>query len=175
MHSFINSLRFGIVTACFSSVLLASDPVPQSTENIENTDLSTKVDHTEGMAIFAQCGACHLANGDGVKNAFPPLKNRLAGIGSSPEGRLYLQSVLLQGLNGPITVDGDSYNGYMQSYASILDDQQISLVLNYVSQKLADEPTAGFNTYSSDEVAATRLLLKSDAKSSNELRKDAIE
>ncbi|MBL4673349.1 MAG: cytochrome c [Arenicella sp.] len=175
MLKFMNFFSLGLLTLSVSGVLLANDPKPKIVQHTKDETSLDVHSHAQGQAVFNQCAACHLASGDGVKGAFPPLRNRLAKLSSDPAGRLYLKSVLLQGLNGHIKVGNVNYNGYMQSYGSILSDQQISSVLNYVSLKLADQVNPDFNAFSADEIAATRLLLKDDARSSRELRKDAIE
>ncbi len=158
-----------------SATLLVSSLVLASGDVVHQSDASTEAAALAGKTAFAQCGACHLATGEGVKGAFPPLRNRVANLSSTSQGRVYLQSVLLQGLIGKITVDDVSYNGYMQAYGSIFNDQQISAVLNYMALNLVDEASAEFNPYTPAEVSATRTLLKADGKTSNELRKDAID
>jgi len=186
MHKYIKFFALMLTTMSMNGGLLAGESsidksAPKLEQKHQNKSPKSPIDSSsqsaviaEGKTVFAQCSACHLASGDGVKGAFPPLKNRLASLSATTEGRLYLQSVLLQGLNGPIKVDEISYNGYMQAYGGSLSDQQISAVLNYVAIELADQTSPDFDAYSADEVAATRLHLKAKAKSSNELRKNAI-
>lgn len=166
MHKFFEKVYVGILALLVSSVLLASDQVGVGGDESSNA---------QGRALFSQCAACHLASGEGVKGAFPPIRNRLASMSSNPEGRLYLQSVLLQGLSGKISVSGVDYFGFMQSYGDILNDQQISAVLNYVAVELADEPSVDFKEYSATEVAAARALLKTEAFSSSLRRKNIID
>jgi mono/diheme cytochrome c family protein len=146
------------------------DPKEVVTHKVSETSL------TEGKAIFSQCSACHLDTGVGVKGAFPPLRNRVNELSASPNGRLFLQSVVLQGMSGKISVDGVNYSGYMQSYGSALSDQQISSVLNYVAHSLVDSQlNSDVKPYTAKELAETRLVLKSTKKSSQELRGDAIQ
>lgn len=79
-----------------------------------------------GEAVYKQnCLACHQADGNGVKGAFPPLaksdwlKNKSKTIG-----------VVKNGLEGPITVNGESYNSVMPALG--LSDENIANVLTYV-------------------------------------------
>lgn len=80
-----------------------------------------------GQIIYKQnCLACHQAEGQGVAGAFPPLaqsdflKNQLD------------QAIhaVANGLEGPITVNGESYNSVMPKLS--LSDEQIANVLTYV-------------------------------------------
>ena len=82
---------------------------------------------TFGKQIYMQtCFACHQAEGQGIPNAFPPLAksdflnadvNRAIGI-------------VLNGLSGEITVNGQKYNSVMTSQT--LSSEEIANVLTYV-------------------------------------------
>lgn len=73
------------------------------------------------------CVSCHLPNGEGVKNVYPPLaksdyliKNREASI----HGIKY-------GQNGAIVVNGKTYNNVMPPMG--LSDDEIADVMNYIT------------------------------------------
>ncbi len=80
-----------------------------------------------GRSVFtANCVACHQANGEGIPGAFPPLaasdflnadKNRAIGA-------------LVNGLDGAITVNGNTYDGVMPALR--LSDDDVANVLTYV-------------------------------------------
>lgn len=80
-----------------------------------------------GKVIYADfCVTCHLENGEGVLNTFPPLaksdylaKNREASI----RGVKY-------GQRGEMTVNGVVYNNTMMPMG--LEDEEIADVMNYV-------------------------------------------
>ena len=73
------------------------------------------------------CRACHQKNGLGDGNLFPPLAGSEWVIGD----RQKLVKVLLQGINGTITVAGRRYNNVMPKF-DFLSDQQIADLLSYV-------------------------------------------
>jgi mono/diheme cytochrome c family protein len=85
----------------------------------------------EGRRIFgANCQACHQADGKGVKGAFPPV------VGSewvNGDERVLVR-ILLHGLQGPITVAGNSYNGMMPAWRESLSDADIAHVATYLRQ-----------------------------------------
>src|SRR5690606_31933156 len=64
-----------------------------------------------GKASYEKvCLACHQANGQGVPNVFPPLAQSDYMAKASKD---QLVGHVLNGLQGPITVNGESYNGVM--------------------------------------------------------------
>ncbi|CAN5649850.1 hypothetical protein BH23DEI1_BH23DEI1_12410 [soil metagenome] len=90
----------------------------------------------DGAPIFAaQCVGCHQATGAGIPGAFPPLANHVYELYEAD--RDYLPLVLLYGLQGPIEVNAQSYNGLMPRFAQLTDDQ-IAATLNYVLEAWGD-------------------------------------
>ncbi len=96
----------------------------------------------------ANCVSCHQAQGQGVANQYPPL----AGSEWVLEHPQRLKRILLQGLEGPIVVMGNSYNGNMPAFGQRLDDENIGAVLTYIRQAWENEASA----ISPESVAATR-------------------
>lgn len=78
-----------------------------------------------GAQLFAeQCAACHQPNGQGQPDAFPPL----AGNPDLMSDRLFPVYVLLNGLNGKISVKGRTYNGEMPSFEHLKDGEIAALI-----------------------------------------------
>ena len=111
----------------------------------------------EGESVYqSNCVACHQANGQGIPGAFPPLANgHVPNLLAVEGGRPYLINVLLYGLTGEITVDGNVYNGVMPAWNQ-LSDEQISGVLNYISTAWENEPPEGFEEFTPEDIAAQR-------------------
>ena len=86
-----------------------------------------KASITRGNEIYNDfCVQCHLDNGEGVAGIFPPLSNSdylLNNIRESIYGLKY-------GMEGPITVNGELYDGIMVSQG--LDNEEIADVMNYI-------------------------------------------
>jgi mono/diheme cytochrome c family protein len=85
----------------------------------------------EGKRIFGtNCAACHQTSGLGVAGAFPPL------VGSEwvtgPEQTVV--RILLNGLGGPVSVKGATYNGAMPAWKESLSDDDIAHVISYIRQ-----------------------------------------
>jgi nitrite reductase (NO-forming) len=74
----------------------------------------------------ANCAACHQANGEGIPVAFPPL----AASDFLHADRDRAIGVLVNGLDGAITVNGDTFNGVMPALR--LSDEDVANVLTYV-------------------------------------------
>ena len=85
----------------------------------------------EGKRIFgANCAACHQSTGLGIAGAFPPV------VGSEwvtgPEQTVV--RILLNGLNGPLKVNGANYNAAMPAWKEALTDDDIAHVITYIRQ-----------------------------------------
>jgi mono/diheme cytochrome c family protein len=85
----------------------------------------------EGKRIFgANCVACHQSTGLGVAGAFPPIVGSEWVTGDEKT----LTRILLHGLNGPVRVKGNLYNGQMPAWKESMSDEEISWVLTYIRQ-----------------------------------------
>ncbi len=85
-----------------------------------------------GAALFvAHCTVCHQPDGQGIPGMYPPLADSAGDFAHSRDGRAYLVHVVAFGLDGPIAVRGAPYNGFMQSWVHLSDDD-IAQLLNHV-------------------------------------------
>lgn len=83
-----------------------------------------------GAQVYnANCAACHQNNGEGVSGQFPPLANS---DWVNVDGNNRLIRIVLNGLGGPIIVNGAAYNNQMNQFHDILGDLEIAAVLTYV-------------------------------------------
>jgi mono/diheme cytochrome c family protein len=82
----------------------------------------------DGKAVYArQCSACHQTDGTGISGTFPPL----AGNPDLFRDRLLPVFVVLNGIQGPLTVKGEQYRGAMPPFDH-LSDAEIAAVVTYV-------------------------------------------
>ena len=87
----------------------------------------------DGAAVFdTSCAFCHQAGGVGVPGQFPRLAGRVGAIAAKPEGRKFLPQILLNGMSGRITVDGEQILGIMPALDALSDDD-MAAVLTYLS------------------------------------------
>lgn len=93
------------------------------------------------------CLACHQANGEGLPGAFPALAGSEWVLEDKGPGRL--ARIVLQGLQGPIEVKGQTYNSVMVAWRSQLSDDDVANVLTYIRQEWGND--AGYVT--PDQVA----------------------
>lgn len=77
----------------------------------------------------ANCVSCHQATGEGVPGQYPPLAGS-EWVLNHPQR---LKRIVLNGLEGPLTVKGQSYNGNMPAF-SRLKDEQLAAILTYIRQ-----------------------------------------
>jgi mono/diheme cytochrome c family protein len=109
-----------------------SDPVLRSF--IHTLMTSHTDDAAKGEAIFQKtCAACHQHDGLGKEAVAPTL------VGSewvlAPGGERLVR-IVLNGLNGPISVQGRVWNLPMPPWRENLDDDAVAVVLNYIRSGL---------------------------------------
>lgn len=101
-----------------------------------------------GERLYAtHCAACHQATGKGLTGAFPPL----AESSHLADGPAVAINAVLNGLSGPITVNGVDYNSVMPNL-SYLADSDIADIVTYVMNSWGNPG----GEVSSAEVAAAR-------------------
>ena len=109
--------NFYLLSICFSVSFY------MNSQNSEENSMK------RGQAVYnAKCVSCHMANGKGIPRAFPPLAKSdylMSDVNRSID-------ILLNGLNGKITVNDVLYNGSMIPYKSSLSNKKIADVLNYI-------------------------------------------
>lgn len=105
-------------------------PPPAQESKREATAAAKGVDEAlmkKGEGIFQQnCAACHQANGQGLPGAFPPLAGN-----SHLKDANHILNVLKNGLQGPLTVNGQTYNGQMPGFSQ-LSPEEMKAVATYI-------------------------------------------
>ncbi|MBD2699555.1 PQQ-dependent sugar dehydrogenase [Spirosoma sp. BT702] len=132
----------------FGTSQLAQMEKRKTMANIRNPDeITDNLDKGKpaiGSKVYAvYCSACHQRNGMGDSQRFPPLSGSEWVLGDKKK----LITVLLQGLDGPIEVKGQSYNNAMPQH-SFLKDEDIAEVLTHIRTNFGN---------TADAVAATEV------------------
>jgi nitrite reductase (NO-forming) len=102
--------------------------VSKATQAAESGTLSLHDQVNAGQALFAgTCSVCHQGNGAGLPGVFPPLakSDYLSGDVQRAVG------VVLHGLSGKLTVNGQEYNSVMPPMTQLNDDE-VANILTYV-------------------------------------------
>jgi mono/diheme cytochrome c family protein len=111
-----------------------------------------------GARVFdASCSVCHQENGQGIPGAFPPLAGHVAERFAQRNGRDYLVRVVLFGLEGAITVNGNTYASAMPPWPQ-LSDSEIAAALDYVLSAWGSDKSlpSDFTPILPSDVAAAR-------------------
>ncbi|MEO0414105.1 MAG: cytochrome c [Verrucomicrobiota bacterium] len=89
----------------------------------------------DGKKVYNSCVACHQPGGQGIPGQFPPL------VGSEwvDEGTARLGAILLHGINGPMKVGGQSYNGAMPAW-NTFSDKKLAQVITYIRREFGSLP-----------------------------------
>ncbi len=89
--------------------------------------VATESSADKGKTTYGQiCASCHLATGLGQEGNFPPLVNS-AWLNGDPSVPI---AIVIAGLQGEIKVEGKTYNGVMQPWGMLSDDD-VANVLTY--------------------------------------------
>jgi mono/diheme cytochrome c family protein len=129
----------------------AAGPAPAPAAPVASSNVFVKASDEQmkrGAAVYARtCIACHQPTGLGLPPVFPPLANAPI-VAGNPELPV---KFILQGLMGPITVNGMTYNSMMPPVAGV-SDADIADVLTYVRQSFGNQA----NAVTADQVKAIR-------------------
>ena len=108
----------------------AGAPVIAGVAAAQEAGSATKEDQmAAGSVLFnGTCSVCHQNNGKGLPGVFPPLAGSDFLTAKSMEKVI---SVVINGINGPITVNGEDYNSVMPPMSNLNDDE-IANILTYV-------------------------------------------
>ena len=104
------------------------------------------------------CAACHQPNGLGLPGAFPPLAGHAPAILARPGGREFLARLVLNGMEGEITVDGKTFSAAMPPLGEALTDDQLAAALDHVLHSWDNDKALppGFQPILPAEIAAAR-------------------
>ena len=121
---------FIILTACNDSKKEKKEPIKignTTAEMSQEKKTPQQASKENGAIIYTDfCMQCHLGNGKGVPNTFPPL----AGSNWLTEKREESIHAVKYGQSGEIEVNGKKYDGVMVPMG--LSDKEVADVLNYV-------------------------------------------
>ena len=105
----------------------------------------------KGKAFYKQCAACHGASGAGVTGLAPTLAGASWVVGP-PE---WLGRIILQGMSGPIEINGESWDGVMPPHGQMseLDDATLAGLMTHMRRSWGNRAS----TVSEEAVAAIRV------------------
>jgi nitrite reductase (NO-forming) len=105
-----------------------------------------------GVLFKGTCSTCHQADGRGMTNVFPPLAASDLLAKNPPERAI---EIALNGLTGPLTVNGATYNSVMPPMSQLNDDE-IANILTYVYNNWGNNGAV----VSAEQVAKVRASTK---------------
>jgi mono/diheme cytochrome c family protein len=133
MRNFIFILSALLIIACGGGSEQDSASTTPAAEP-KKDKISAKV-MVEGGGVYKMyCIACHMEDGNGVAGLNPPLIDTKYVLGDKER----LITIVLNGLNGPIEVKGETYNAVMNPH-NFLSDEQIANVLTYVRNSFGNK------------------------------------
>jgi mono/diheme cytochrome c family protein len=96
-------------------------------------------DALEGSILYqTYCARCHSRDGRGDGSRFPPLVGSTLVTGDKD----YLINIILNGMQGPVKLDGKTFNSIMPPHKEMLDDHAVASVVTYVRRRFGKNATA---------------------------------
>ena len=104
-------------------------PVAEAAAAQQSGTLTPEQQSAAGKALFAgTCSTCHGADGGGMEGVFPPLAKSDY---LTTHDHAQLIGIVLNGLTGPVTVNGKDFNSVMPPMSQLTDDE-VANILTYV-------------------------------------------
>jgi len=91
------------------------------------------------QSLYQRCASCHLPNGAGIPQAFPPLVAHIDRFFDTQIGRDYLIQITIRGMRGKIEVNGATYRGVMPAIIARADDANIAALLNELVERFGTD------------------------------------
>ena len=103
------------------------EPVATAVQSSAAGTLTKEQQIQSGSVLFkGTCSTCHQVGGEGIPNVFPPLA-KSDYLVSNPQRAI---GVVLNGLTGPVTVNGANFNSVMPPMSQLNDDE-VANILTY--------------------------------------------
>jgi nitrite reductase (NO-forming) len=123
--------------------------VSQVEASTEHGTLTLDQQVKAGSVLFnGTCSVCHQANGQGLEGVFPPLAGSDL-LAATPRRAV---QIVLNGLSGPLTVNGKAYNSVMPPMSQLNDDE-LANILTFVTHSWNNK---GPEAFSAAEIKAAR-------------------
>jgi mono/diheme cytochrome c family protein len=133
----------GAETTTATSALFTDKLSPSKAEGLTYVAAvmpSKTVEVLDGATLYQQtCAACHQATGQGIPAAFPPLDNSPYVTSDNVER---LASIMVYGLQGPITVNGQTYTSVMAPLGAQRNDEELALIATYIRSSWSNSASA---------------------------------
>jgi len=113
-------------------------------------DLAQDANSPGEVVYNTYCANCHQKDGGGASGRFPPIINTDWVRGDKER----LMTIILNGMEGSMEINGETYNGVMPQH-SFLSDEQIADVLTYIRANFENDASE----ITINEVAAIRKNL----------------
>lgn len=123
-------MKFAIlILLCWAAVGCAKSSQNASSASASAAAANNPASASDGAVVYnANCSSCHQADGKGVPGAFPPLAGNPTVTGSPAA----VIAIVMNGLQGRVVVNGQTYSGIMPRWKDLLSDEQIASVITYI-------------------------------------------
>lgn len=152
----MKNLTLTLTLAVFS--LISCGEKPTSNNSIPEVTQEKQIEENPkislgGRVYKSNCMACHQKDGSGISRVNPPLVGTEWVTGDKDR----LITIVLNGFDEKIEVNGVKYNSVMNSFA-YLSDEEVAAVLTFIRQRFGNQASE----ISTEEVQQVRNSLKSE-------------
>ena len=134
--AYVGDLGGGFRADQFTKLGYVPQPPPGMPLQPAVTDWLNQVHLPRGKKKYALCAACHGPNGEGMAaSGYPPL----AGSEWATTNTEKFAMIVLNGLQGPITVKGKPYQNVMPSQAPGMTANDLAAVMTYVRKSFGND------------------------------------
>jgi nitrite reductase (NO-forming) len=127
-------------------------PVAAAAQAVTAGNLTKDQQIKAGEVLFkGTCSVCHQESGQGIPDVFPPLA-KSDYLAKDPKRSI---GVVINGLSGPVTVNGKSFNSVMPPMSQLNDDE-VANILTYVLNSWGNQD----GVVTADQVKAVRAGTK---------------
>jgi mono/diheme cytochrome c family protein len=158
-HGSVARWTMSLSTAVLVPVLIACGGAERQTGDADTAGSPAVAAAASGQSggeqlYLQRCATCHQPNGEGLAGAFPPLAGSEYAL-ASPNVPI---RVVLNGLQGPLTVKGAEFNGVMPAYGTgiQMSDEEVASVLTHVRSSWGNSASAVTPQDVATERVATR-------------------
>lgn len=139
-------------SAYLGDKVVSSEAISEAFEEKQQGSLTLSSQIAAGKVLFnGTCSTCHQPDGKGIENVFPPL----ASSDFLMADKIRSIHIVLNGLTGPVRVNGKDFNSVMPAMSQLNDDE-IANILTYVRNAFGNKGEA----VTSAEVTAVRNSTK---------------
>jgi mono/diheme cytochrome c family protein len=119
----------------------AGSPAMAQAATVSSAPAAAAPSTPDGRQLYQRCAVCHQPAGQGMAGTFPPLAGSEWAIAANVALPI---RVVLKGLQGPVTVKNQKFNGTMPAFGTgqPMNDADVAALLTYIRSSWGNKASA---------------------------------